>query len=936
MKAAAFVALASLLVAGVALAAAPPPALPASGEDAPLPLWGDVKRGTLQNGLTYYILNHGKPEKRALLWLAVNAGSILEDDDQRGLAHFDEHMAFNGTKRFPKADIVNYLEKIGMRFGADLNAYTNFDETVYQLTVPTDDKAFIGKGLDVLRDWAGDVSYDATEVDKERGVVLEEWRLGRGAFERIFDKQAKVLFHGSRYADRLTIGLPETIKGAPRDTLKRFYEDWYRPDLMAVIAVGDFDPAAMETEIAARFGDLKNPAKERPRIRGEVPKVDADSISIESDPELPGASVSIYNIVKHRDESSARDFRRIVVEQVYETILNERMQVIGHRPEAAFASAGVGVQPLTREADAFARTAQVKGAKVEAALKTLLTEVARVEKHGFLQSELDRARAVTARFIEQAATSQATADSSEYTDEITRNFFEGELMIGRSAETELTLKYLPTITLPELNALAKTFGGANNRVILVAGNDPKVLPEKARVAAIVDEVARIGLAPWREKPIATSLMAKPPAAGKIVAEKKIDAIGVTEWTLKNGARVIVKPTDYEVDAVSIQASSPGGLSLASDQQFADARFASDVAHTGGVAALDAQEIDKILAGKHVQASTFIGATTEGLQGSGSVRDLETLLQLVHLRIAASRKDSEAFAVWQSNLSEQLTNMQRIPEVQFGEQSELALYNGNPRRAAPQPADVDKVNADAALAFYRGRFADVSDFTFVIVGAIDLAKLRPLVETYLASLPGNGRREAEKDLKIRPVPGVVKKEWKLGTEPKAHVDLFFHGDEKWSRDKDRDMFILGEVMSIRLREVLREDMGGVYGVGAYGSIERQPHQERGFSVHFGCAPDNVDKLVRAVFDEGAALAQSGIDADTLEKVKAAFVRERETELRQNAFWAGWLENSYRFGDDPTIVLDTSKMTARMTSDNVKASAKRYLDPTSVYQAVLLPK
>ncbi|HET7506280.1 MAG TPA: insulinase family protein [Kofleriaceae bacterium] len=931
----------SSAVAGQGPPAATPAKIPApSGESAPLPLWSEVKHGTLANGLTYYVLKHAKPEKRAFLWLAVNAGAVQEDDDQRGLAHFDEHMAFNGTRRFPKAEIVNYLEKIGMRFGADLNARTGFDDTVYELEVPTDDKAFLARGFDILHDWAGDVTYDPAEVDKERGVVKEEWRLGRGGAQRIFDKQAPVLFKGSRYAVRLPIGLPEILDKAPRDRLYKFYKDWYRPDLMAVIAVGDFDDVgAIEKEIAARFGDLKNPAGERKRTVAGVPKADGTRVAIDTDRELPSTVVSVYNVLPHRPESSLKDFRRIVVEQVYQAILNERLGVIGRRPDAPFVAAAAGIESQTREIDAFVREAQAKPGKVEAALESLFTEVLRVEQHGVTQTELDRARAILARGYEQNEAEEATSDSRNYTEEFTRNFFEGEFMIGRKAEKELTLKYLPTITLAEMNALARSFGGADNRVILIAGPDPKAgvapLPTRERVLAIIDEVGKRTIEPWEDKAVNAKLMAELPKPGKIVKEAKVDAIGVTEWTLSNGVRVIVKPTDFEADQISLVGSSPGGLAMARDKDFRDAQFADDIASVGGVGELDIEEVQKLLAGKHVTASAHIGETVESVEAAASARDLETMFQLVHLEMTRPRKDERAIAVWRANLADQLANRRRVPEVQFQIESQELLFKHNLRRKPPEPADVENANADKALAFYKDRFGDASDFLFVIVGAFDPGQLRPLVETYLASLPAKGRKEKEKDVGIRKVSGVVKHTWNLGQEPKAHVQIMFHGDETWTRDRDRDSFILGEVLEIRLREVLREDKGGVYGVGVGGAIARAPHQERTFSISFGCDPARVDELVKSTFDEIAAVQKDGIGADYLEKVKQVFTREREVQLRNNGFWIGWLTSAYTFGDDPTLVLDPSKMIARMTSDNVKAAARRYLDGKQYYEPVLLP-
>ncbi|MBA3393345.1 MAG: insulinase family protein [Deltaproteobacteria bacterium] len=909
---------------------------PATGDDAPLPLWASVKRGKLANGLTYYIMRHKQPEKRALLWLAVNAGAVQEDDDQRGLAHFVEHMAFNGTKRFPKAEIINYLEKIGMGFGADLNAYTSFDETVYTLTVPTDDKTFVPKGFDILRDWAADVAFDAAEVDKERGVVLEEWRLGRGAFQRLFDKQAKVLFKGSRYGERLPIGQPEILKQAPRDALVRYYKDWYRPDLMAVIAVGDFeDTAAIEKAIHDKFGDLKNPPNPRMRPPAGVPKADGTRVSIETDKELPVQIVSVYNMLAHRGESSAKDMRRMVAEQVYQTILNERLGTLARRKEAPFAAAFAGAQGFTREIDAFTRTAQVKAGKVEDSLRVLFLEVLRVEKHGFTQAELDRARSVVGRAIDQAAVQEDTNQSSEYAQEMTRNFFEGELMIGRRAERELTMKFLPTITLAELNMLAASYGGADNRAIVIAGPEGKPLPDQKRVLEIVAEVSKAEIDPWQDKAAATALMAQPPKPGTVTKESKVASIGVTEWTLSNGARVIVKPTDFEADAVSISGNSPGGLAMATAKQFPDARFADDIVAAGGIAELDDEALGKVLAGKQVQVSASLSETLESVDATGSVRDLETMFQLLHLRMTAPRKDDQAIAVWKQNTSEALANQLRVPEVQYSIESSKVLFQGNLRRKPPTPADIEKINPDKAIAFYKERFGDAADFTFVIVGAVDLTKLKPLVETYLASLPAKGRKEKEKDPGVRRAKGVIKKSWPLGSEPKARVAITFHGDEKWTRDHDRDMFVLSQVLGTKLRESLREDLGGVYGVGASGYISRSPRQERTFTIQFGCDPTRVDELVKAAQVEIDKVRKDGVSAEYLDKVKAQFTREREVQLRNNGFWSSWLETSYRFNDDPTIVLDPSKMIARMTSDHVKAAAKRFLDGKHVYQAVMVP-
>ncbi len=909
---------------------------PVAPSDPALPLWSDVKRGTLPNGLTYYILPNKKPDKRALMWLAVNSGSVQEDDDQRGLAHFVEHMSFNGTKRFPKDAIVKYIEQIGMRFGADLNAYTSWDETVYQLEVPTDDPQFMAKGFDVLRDWAGDDSFEPVEVDKERGVVLEEWRLGLGANKRLFDKHVKVLFKGSRYADRLTIGLSDTLKTAPRDTLYRYYKDWYRPDLMAVLVVGDFeDTAAVEKAIIAKFSDLKAPAKSRERPRGIVPVSQGTRFSIETDKEQTSQVFSVENLVAHRPEANTADFRRSLEETLYRQIFNERMRVLARKKDTAFQNASAGFESETREIDTFSRSATVKAGRVDDAFRALFVEVLRVEQHGFSQSELDRAKVNVARGYEQGVADAPTARSRPRMVELVRNFFEKEFVVGPTAERDLAVKLLPGITLAELNSLAKSGGGADNRVILYSGPDDKPVPTQERLKAIVDEVGKSTVDAWLDKPPPTTLMATPPKPGKITSETKNDKLGTIEWKLSNGARVIVKSTDFDADSVLLSGTSPGGLAVANNAQFNDARFADNVASLGGVAEIDAEDLGKVLAGKQVSAGTSINEVTDSVSGRASVRDLETMFQLLHLRMTAPRKDLDALATWKANFIENLKNREKSPDYQFAVKSGEVLWQNNVRRKQPTATEVDNIDPDKALAFYKNRFGDATDFTFVIVGTLDVAKLRPLVETYLASLPAKGRKEKEKDAGMRRVGGVVKKSFELGQEPKARVSMLFHGDEPWSRDKERDMFILGRVLSIKLREVMREDMGGVYGVGAGGGLSRSPRQERFFTISFGADPKRVDELIAAANAEVSKLIKDGFPKDYLDKVRKNYEREREIQLKSNPFWLSWLESSARFGDDPSLILDPAPMLARMTIDNVKASAKRYLDGGRLYQSIMIP-
>jgi zinc protease len=922
---------------------AAPAAAPAVGLPDPLdldaisPLDARVHRGVLPNGLTYYVLHHEQPEKRAYLWLAVNAGSVQEDPDQRGLAHFVEHMAFNGTKRYAEKEIIDYLEGIGMRFGPDVNAFTSWDETVYQLLVPTDDYAFVDKGLDILHEWAAGVAFAGTEIDKERGVVLSEWRLDRGASTRISDKQAPVLFAGTRYAEREPIGKPEIIKGAPHDALTRFYRDWYRPDLMAVIAVGDFDVPRVEATIRKRFGDLAGPAAPRPRPAGGVPPATGLRISVVTDPEETNETVEIYNQLAHRRETTHGDYRRIVVEGLYNTMLNERLDELADRPGSPMTFAASSTSDSTRDIDAFSRVATAKRGKLAATVTTLFAEVLRVEQHGFTAGELERARRGTLRDIQQSAKERDKRDGYEHADEITRHFFQNEQMPGREREAELIAAFLPTITLAELNQLAAQWGGEENRVILISG--PKKLAAKeADVRRWIAAAREAPLEPWTDALAGRALMPNPPAPGTIVAadDQKLAAIGAVEWTLSNGARVIVKPTAFAIDDVQLLGFSPGGTSLATDAELESALNASAIVAQGGVADLTRGQLEKLLTGTVVDVDAYIGELSERVRAQASVADVETMFQLVHLKITAPRADPDAYATWYAQTAEWVRGWGIDPERGFWDSLTRFVTKNHPRRQSPSMKRLAKVKLDQAVAFYKTRFADAGDFTFVIVGNVDLVALRPLVERYLASLPAGGRKETWKDPRIDFIPGVRERTVRRGKEPKANVRLLFHADDTWTREAEIDAGVLADALDMRLFEVLREEMGGVYGVGVSAGIDRRPRQRRTLAINFGCAPEAVKPLVAAVHAEIARIEQDGVADIVLAKLREQRVRDHELSLKDNGYWLAGIAQAYELGDDPLLLLDLDTELARITNDIVKAAAKRFLSRAQYVTAVLLPK
>ncbi len=892
--------------------------------------------GTLANGMTYYIRHHEKPEKRVYLWLAVDAGSVLEDEDQRGLAHFVEHMAFNGTKRFEKNTLIDFLEKSGMDFGADLNAFTSFDETVYQLKVPTDDAALVTKGLDILEDWSGALSFDPEEVQKERGVVVEEWRLGRGAGQRIFDKQWPIFLKGSKYAERKPIGEREILEKAPVATLKRFYDDWYRPDLMAIVVVGDVDPKAMLKEIEKRWGARKGPAKAREREKVPVPLLDETRAAVITDPEASSTQVSVAIKGPYRKLSTEGDYRRQLVENLFQGMLRARLDEIRQKGDSPFVFAFSSTSSMGRAVDVFNLTAGVKGGRVEEALKTLVTEVERVKQHGFLATELERERARTQRSLERAVTEKDTVDGRSYAFDTVRRHLEKKAMPGREAELAMGTKFLPGITLEEVNSLAGEWTKRTDRVVIATGPARDKMPGDQDLLAVVKSVDGSKIAAYEDKGAGATLMATKPTPGTITKRETVDGVGVTVWTLSNGAKVVIKPTDFKKDEVLLEAFSPGGTSLLDNKKWKAARFAGEIMQRSGAGEHDAVTLRNMMAGKVVSVNAWIGELEEGMRGNASPKDLETMLQLVHLAITQPRKDADAFASWKTSTAEFVKNRDLNPQQVFFEKLQAFSWNNHLRRQPLTAEDLEAANHDASLDFYKDRFADVGDFTFVFVGNVDEKTLEPLVTTYLASLPSKGRKEKWKDVGAKMPGGVKKLKVEKGQDPKAFVMLNYHGATKWSADAEDDVEILADVMEIRLREVLREDMSGVYGAFSRGNIARRPKQLYQYTIGFGCGPENAEKLQKAVFDIASALKKDGISQDYLDKVKEKRRRELETQVKENRFWMGQLSEHYRYGTDPKQILELDKTLARITSDNVKKTAGKFLKDGVRIEGLLLPE
>jgi len=942
-------ALALLMLAGGAFAqvkrkpvpspAEKPAALAAQLRGDLLPVDPNVIIGHLPNGLTYYIRKNTEPKNRAELYLVNKAGSVLENDDQRGLAHFTEHMAFNGTRDFPKNDLVNYLQKSGVKFGADLNAYTSFDETVYQLPLPTDSTAIFEKGFDILANWAGMVSFDPKEIDAERGVVLEEERLrGKNASERMQQQILPVLLNNSRYAERLPIGKEDILRNFKPETIKSFYKDWYRPDLQAVIAVGDFDPKRVEALIKQNFSELKNPAKEKLRTKYSVPATPGTAVKIVTDKEYPYNVVQIY--VKHPATVSktATQYLEDIRVDLFNQMMNARLGELLQKPNPPFLFAQASYGGFLANQNAFNTAAVAKSAsELKTAVTAVLDEVERARKFGFTETELARAKQATMTSMENVYKEKDKTRSVNFVQEYQRNFLKGEAIPGIEFEYNFYKANIDGIKLNDINAMAGKFISDQNRVVIVQAPEKEKanLPTEQTLLSWIKQSGQ-GVTAYVDNVSKDPLLAKEPTGGKITAETKDATINTTTLTLGNGVKVILKPTDFKNDQILINGYGFGGTSLASDADYTSASLAANTVGSSGIANFTQIQLDKMLAGKNVTVSPYISETTQGVRGSSTPKDFETALQLVYLYFTQPRKDAD---IWQSNMTQTksiLTNRSLDPASVYQDTVVATLGNHSIRRMTMTADRLDKANLDVAYNFYKSRFADASGFTFTLVGNFDVEKIKPLLEKYLGGLPATNSKETYKNLGIHAPAGKITKEVYKGIGDKSSVQIVFSGDYDYNDDNNLQIDALEEILNIKLIERLREKEGGVYAPGVRAGYSKLPANRYSFTVYFTCAPANVDKLVNATMEEIEKIKQNGAEPGDIQKFAAEEKRSTEVQLKENTFWASVLVNSSQNQENPDKVLNHIADLPKVTVQTTKDAANKYLSGNNLIKLILYPE
>ena len=916
--------------------------------DDPLPFDPDVTVGTLSNGLTYYIRQNSEPQGRAHLSLVVRAGSVLEEEQQRGLAHFVEHMAFNGTERFEKQEIIEYLESIGSDFGAHLNAYTSLDETVYFLEVPTDDAEIIETTFQILSDWAYGITFDPEEVELERGVVIEERRLSQGFDSRFYSNLFPLLFGSSQYAMRDPIGLLEVLETAPVEELRAFYERWYRPSLMAVVAVGDFDVAEMESKIAQHFAPPPEgqatqdraavaEAVERPLF--EVPGNEEPQVDVFTDPEAPYTQVVLVRKLSPETGRDVAALQRGLTSRLAFAMLNARLFERGQEADPPYLGSFAGAGPfvLTLDIEQFAVATTQEG--VERGVTAMLEEIQRAGQHGFTESELEREKINLLSGAERQYTNRDQIDSSEIAGWYREHFLSGAPATGIEAQWELYQALLPQITLAEVNAVSETWTASRNSVLLVLGPegiDPSGGEElEAVLAAQLITANAMVVEPYADESSDEPLIASIPTPGSIIEEETIEVIDAVRWTLSNGITVVAKQTDFKDDEVEFTAFSPGGTSLVSDEHYVSALYADDLIDGSGVGVHDSVALDKLLTGTRVSVVPYIDSLHEGLRGNASPKDLEVMFQLIHLYVTAPRLDPDFYATFEERLRSSAELRPTQPDAVLFDRVNSLLSQGHLRGRPFSLEVVEELDRERAEAVYADRFADIGDARFVFVGAFDWDELRSFTETYLASLPTTGRVEEWVNHNVDPPPGVIDESVRSGIEQRSNTVWVFEGEGVWSREEALAVEVAGEMLGTRLRERIREALGGTYSISVWGRLSSIPDSEYQVGIIFGSDPDRVEELLGEIEIELDWIRDGG-EQSYLDTVKEQLRVAYEEDLRENSFWVNQIETVLIRGEPFELITNYEERVDALTLDHVVAAAGRILPTDRWVRVALYPE
>ncbi|MDC1068325.1 insulinase family protein [Candidatus Kapabacteria bacterium] len=903
--------------------------------------------GKLDNGLTYYIKENKRPENRAEIQMVIKAGSLHEDEKQLGLAHFIEHMAFNGTKNFPKNKLVEYLESTGMSFGGDINANTSWERVYYLLQIPTDDSKMLDDGFQVLRDWLRDVSFDKGQIDDERKIIVEEWRLRtRQAQAQSTNILFNQMFKGSRY-EKMTIGDTNIILNAPKVDFTRYYDKFYQPDIAAIIAVGDFDKKEILKLIKSKFANVKKPSTPTIAKSYKVPEHKDTRVSVYENPELP--SYTMYMAQRHYNlpKGTFGVYRKQLVDRLASQMLALRFQELTQKGGAAFQFASASKQDFPSELMPFFGVAALKADDLEGGIKEMLQEIYRMDQHGFLATELDRVKGSILSSMESMVKNKDNIQSNILAAEFSRNFLENESMPGIDKDYEYTKLFLDDITLDEVNKAAKSFASENSVVLHLTG--PKDLLTKEQILKTYNEVKSSKLEPWVDAASAAKLMETIPTAGDIVDmnmesfeyikndKGDKESFDVVTYDLSNGIKVKLMKTDLNDDQVVMRAFSPGGNLLTDENNYFSAVQADTYVGLSGIGENDITTIQKILSDKNVRVSPYISDYNEGISGSGSPDDLESMFQLIHLYFTSPRMDKQAIQADIDRLKENVKNSRNDPNTIFSDAITKTLYNDHPRQFAWDMDNIGKIDPAKAIEWYKERFADASDFTFYFVGKFEDGPINEMITTYLASLPTLDRKESWKDRNIRTVKGPLKKVIKAGKEPNATVRLRIDGDyPEYSQESNMKMYGLSRALSILLTENLREKKQIVYSAGAFDNTSMRPTKTFAIQVAYGCDPERVEEGIEVVKEQMNYLKNNKLNDTYMSRVKEVIESQYKKAFESNNFWAGYLQSVDWNGMKIDRAQNMLDLIDGISADDIQMYAKKYFRIDELKQFIRYPE
>lgn len=906
----------------------------------PIPLDKNVRIGKLDNGLTYYIRHNALPEKRADFYIAQKVGSIQEEDNQRGLAHFLEHMCFNGTENFPGDALKHYLETIGVKFGENLNAYTSVDETVYNISnVPVIRDGIIDSCLLILHDWSNALSLEDKEIDKERGVIHEEWRTRTGAMMRMYEKAFPTIYEGSKYAYRLPIGTMEVVDNFPYQVLRDYYEKWYRPDLQGIVIVGDIDVDQIEAKVKTMFSHIKMPENPAERIYYPVPDNKEPIITIEKDKEQSNVHIYVFNkheVVPTEMKNSmgylVMNYAQSMISQMMNARLNELLQT--PNPPFIYAAAYDANFFVSKTKDAFTGIVVSKEDGIETALSAMLREMERVHRFGFTDSEYGRAKAEYLRGLESAYNEREKEKNDSYVKEYVRHFIDNEPIPGIENEYAIMNQIVPNIPVAVINQMVQQMISDSNLVVSIFCPDKENLkyPTKEDILSAINMVKAEEITAYEDKVSDEPLIAELPKAGKITSIDEKGPFGSTILTLSNGAKVILKKTDYKADEIILKGFSLGGNSLFPDSDVINIKTMNDVVALGGLGNFSAVDLEKVLAGKKASASASVGTNTEGVNGNCSPKDLETMLQLLYLSFTAPRMDADAFKSYQNRTKAALQNMEANPMVAFSDSVQAAIYNHHPRTLRLKTDMIDQIDYQKIMDMYKDRFKDASDFTFMLVGNIDIDAAKPLIEQYIASLPAINRKETFKDTKMLMRQGEYKNEFTKKLEiPKATVLAFYNGDCAYTLENSIMIDMLSQALDLVYTEEVREKEGGTYGVSVYGDLIKYPREKAILQIVFETDPEKREKMIGIILSEADKMAKEGPSAVNLNKIKEFMLKKYKESVKENRYWLNALDEYFYTGKD----LDTNyeKIINDMTIEKLQKFTKMLLDQKNQTEVIM---